>query len=227
MFLRVLTAILVVCAIIITLLLVRREFSSSQPDPVSETIPSRQISNIEWQQLFQNGILLGPPESKVKIVEFYDYECPFCREIQQTLDELRKKYPDEVAVIHRHFPLPSHLGAHSAAIAAECANTQGYFEEYHAILFIRQNMQTGLRWIDIAQIIGIPDLRSFGECINQEIPSAKIESDIKLAKSLQISAIPTLIIEGNVYEGALGLDELDKIVQKYLLSSTGSEDYAR
>ena len=215
-FSKILTAILVSCAVIITVLLVRREFfvsESSRPEPV----PIRQLSDDEWQRASGNGIVLGPAAARVKIVEFYDYECPFCGRVYPTLNEIRQRYPDDIAIIHRHFPLPSHATAYPSAIAVECANEQGKFEPYHEALFKRQEAPVNLDWAGLARTAEVPDVSGFRECVEQEFFSEKVNDDIQLAESLQIAAIPSLIIEGSLFEGVLTVDELDKIVQDILV----------
>ena len=160
----------------------------------------------------------GSQDAKIKIVEFFDYECPFCRRIQPTLNEVRRRYPNDVAIIYRHFPLPYHSAAYPSAIASECANEQGKFEAYHATLFEHQDQATNIDWVGLARNVGIPDVTDFRECIEQNILSEKIYSDILLGESLEITAIPTLIVDGMVFQGVLDTNDLDKIVQKALQS---------
>ena len=209
---RVATTILVICAVIITALLVRREFFLSEVS-ASEPIPVRHLSDSTWNKIIGRDLILGSHTAKIKIVEFYDYECPFCRSIQPALNEILRKYPNDVAIIHRHFPLPYHSTAYSSAIAVECASEQNQFEAYHAALFERQRLSASLNWTELARIVGIPDLPRFQECVEAEIHSDKIKRDMRLAESLQINAIPTLIVEGVVFEGVLTVNELDKIIQ--------------
>ena len=219
-FSSVLTTVLVICAVTITALLVRREFFS--PDDLTESDPSpvRELDVDAWLQASENGIILGSNTAKVKIVEFYDYECSFCREIHPTLEEIRRKYPAEVAIVHRHFPLPFHTTAYPSAIAAECAHSQGWFEVYHKALFEQQGLSASLDWIGLARVVGMPDLPRFRECVEQRVPSEKIDDDLRLGESLAITAIPTLIVERKLFQGVLTTAELDEIVQR---ATQGSE----
>ena len=155
----------------------------------------------------------GSQDAKIKIVEFFDYECPFCRRIQPTLNEVRRRYPNDVAIIYRHFPLPYHSAAYPSAIASECANEQGKFEAYHVALFEHHGFSKSLNWTKLAMAVGIDDLMRFQECVNLETYSGKITHDMQLAESVQISGVPTLIVEGNVFEGIIAVNELDKIIQ--------------
>ncbi len=215
----VVTTILVICAVIVTALLVRREFflsgDISKPDPS----PVRQLDVTAWQQASENGLILGSHTAKIKIVEFYDYECPYCRRVQPTVDEIRQKYPTDIAIVYRHFPLSFHATAYSSAIAAECANYQGRFEAYHEALFERQDLSASPDWTGLAQTVGMPDLSRFRECVEQGVPSEKVDADTRLADSLEINAIPTLIVNGKLFQGVLSVNELDKIVQQALRDS--------
>lgn len=210
------TTILVICALTVTALLVRRELLLY--DNVSNPEPSqiRQLDAATWKRLSENDAILGSHEAKVKIVEFFDYECPFCREVQPTLDKIREKYPTDVAIIYRHFPLPVHSTAYSSAVAVECANRQGKFEVYHKALFGLQGISVGLDWVGLAQTVGVTDMGGYRECVEQEIPFEEINADTRLAKSLGIDAIPTLIINGKLFQGVLSVSQLEMIVQSAL-----------
>jgi len=218
-FVRIATITLVVCAVIITALLVRREFFLSEAI-VPKSIPLRHLSDSTWKQLIKSDLMSGSQNAKIKIVEFFDYECPYCRRIQPTLNEIRRRYPNDVAIIYRHFPLPYHSAAFPSAVASECANEQGKFEVYHRKLFEHQGQATSTDWVGLARNVEIPNITGFRECIEQSIPSEKIYSDMRLGESLEIAAIPTLIVDGMLFQGALAINDLDKIVQKALQSQS-------
>ena len=206
------TTILVICALIITVLVIRRELFV--PNHASDPVEVKVLEVAAWQKVSEQGPVMGPQNARVKIVEFYDYECPFCRRIQPALDEIREKYPDDVAIIHRHFPLQFHLNAYPAAIAAECADSQDRFEAYHGLLFEKQDSLAHLQWDRLAQAAGVPGLPRFRECVEQAIPSERIETDKDLAQALEIKSIPTLIVNGKLFTGTLSVDQLEKITQQ-------------
>jgi hypothetical protein len=91
------------------------------PRPVSAAVGN-------WADLEQAGHRIGPASAKLTIVEFGDFECPACGEFEHTLQQVRRAYPKDVAVVFRHWPLPYHKLAYPAARAAECAADQGRFE---------------------------------------------------------------------------------------------------
>ncbi len=208
------TAVLIICAVAVITLLLRREFFFLDDVSVLDTSQVRQLDINAWQQVSQGGILVGSHNAKVKIVEFYDYECPFCQRVEPILDKIRQKYLTEVATVHRHFPLPFHATAYQSAIAAECAHAQGVFLEYHKVIFEHQHFSATLDWTNMARTVGMPDITRFQECVKTRLPSNKIDRDIKLADSLKINAIPTLIVDRKLFQGVLSFDELDNIVQR-------------
>ncbi len=209
------TVVLVLCAVIITVLVVRRELFT--PAPASSAATSVTVLEASvWADLPRQGHRTGPADAGVEIVEFYDYECPFCRRAQTTLAALRARYPDEVAVIHRHFPLSIHPQAVPAAIAVECAGAQGRFEAYHALLFEAQDALAQAPWDRLAEAAAVPDLARFRACVEAEAPAQQVETDRRLVESLGIRKIPSLIVNGTVYAGALRFEELERIVEQAL-----------
>ena len=105
------------------------------------------ISNLEAPSDFllkgniKTGYLRGNKKASVILLEYSDYQCPFCSRVQSTIRKLIDKYQDRVAFGYRHFPLAFHKEADEAAIASECAREQGKFEEIHRLLYSRQKAQ--------------------------------------------------------------------------------------
>jgi len=184
-----------------------------QTAPVSE----RTLEAADWRAVSTGGATAGAPDAPVILVEFYDYECPFCRQIQQNLDALLKKYPRDITLIHRHLPLEIHSAAYPAAIAAECAKAQGWFKVYHEALFKHQaQLAEDFDWVGTAQLIGMPDLFRFEKCLEQVTPSGRVDDDMRLAGSIGIRSIPTVIVNGNVFTGVLDANELEGIIKQAL-----------
>jgi hypothetical protein len=115
------TAVLTICAAVVTGLLVRREFAG----PAETARPAIRETVRDWQAYGDGRHRVGLEEAVVTIVEFSDFQCPFCRVAAGKLDSLRDEYPRDVAVVYRHFPVPQHRHAVAAAQASECAGAQG------------------------------------------------------------------------------------------------------
>lgn len=150
----------------------------------------------------------GNPSSLNVIIEFSDFQCPACKAAIPVIDELLDRY--DIAFYYRNFPLEMHENSFIAAEAAECANEQGKFWEYHDVLFENQGKlnKEGLK--SYAEQISI-NTEQFNNCLDNERYKNQIESDIKEGKSLGIVGTPTFFVNGRKVSGA----DKEKI-QKFL-----------
>lgn len=209
---NVLTVVLTVCALVVTGLVVRREFFPPQPaDPTAE----RAVKG--WEPLAAGTSVLGAAEAPVRIIAFSDFQCPFCARVNEGLERVRANDPQRVAVVFRHFPLESiHPHAIAAANAAECAGAQGRFEPYHDALFAAQDSIGKRAWDGFAQEAGVPDLAEFGRCVAEGRFRARVVADQKAGEKLGISGTPSFIFEGRMISGADAPDRLDAWVKEAL-----------
>jgi len=159
------------------------------------------------------GFSLGSSDAPLAIVEFTDYECPFCRQFESTtFAEIRKKYIDtgKVRFVIRDFPLDGHPDAMPAAEAARCAGDQGKFWPMHDALFsdVGKLGQKGL--IDYAEALTL-DAGTFRSCLESGKHKLEVQNDVQVAASLQINATPSFLIgritrdevSGSIVLGAL------------------------
>ena len=160
--------------------------ASAAPPPISdvnETIEAKHQTNVEGT---------GP----IAIVEFTDFQCPFCAKHQrETVPTLRKELiaSSKARYITMHLPLPMHPQAFAAAEAAECAARQGKFREMHALLFERQKELPTANFADYATSLGL-DAARFAECLSADAALAKVKADEAVAKALNVSSTPELFI---------------------------------
>ncbi|MBL0691858.1 MAG: thioredoxin domain-containing protein [SAR324 cluster bacterium] len=139
----------------------------------------------------------GNPDAKVVIIEFTDLQCPFCQKIQPTLESLIDNYQDRVGFYFYHFPLISiHPNAFTASLALECAHDQGNFANYKNRLFAEQSKFSKQDLLNQMKDIGLKGdkMKAFAECLESEKYLAKVESDIKLGKKLNVTGTPTFFI---------------------------------
>jgi protein-disulfide isomerase len=101
------------------------------------------------------GIRWGSPDAPLTIVEFIDFQCPFCARWAARVDSLVALYPHEVQIVTHHFPISSHPFAIPAAIAVECADRQGAPRTFQTVLFRQQNVLGARKWEDFATIAGV------------------------------------------------------------------------
>jgi len=170
----------------------------------------------------------GPPGAKVTIIEFSDFECPYCaRFVTQTLPSILSNYGDKIVFAFRNFPLTSmHPYAEKAAEASECANDQGAFWQYHDLLFTNQSQLSGLIQADatnglnnvIAQLKQYAstlnlDTAKFNTCLDSGADKAKVDADSKaMTDALKKAGVssygtPSFFINGKFVSGAYPYDE--------------------
>ncbi len=161
-----------------------------------------------------DGPSRGPANAPVTIVEFSDYECPFCQRAEPILQEVLKRYPDKVRLVFRHFPLPMHPNARPAAEAALCANEQGKFWEFHEKVFSGK----GLEEADLkgyASAAGI-DAEKFEACVAERRFKDKVDADAKAGSEAGVSGTPAFFVNGIMLSGAMPVEKFSAIIESEL-----------
>jgi protein-disulfide isomerase len=168
----------------------------------------------------------GNKNAKVIVLEYSDYQCPFCARVQSTLTQLIKDYGDRVAFGYRHFPLPFHKEADEAAIAVECARDQGKFEALHSLLFENQKNQFVKDLISYAEDIGVEDAEKYEKCIQEEKYRPRVLADMKAGQEAGVTGTPGFFIgtfesetgkiQGKFLSGARPIQDFKQILDKYL-----------
>lgn len=211
LFQNLVTGILVVCALVTTVVLVRREFFSD-----SGRGPARPRVVPEWRDYAAAGHRAGPKGAPVTMVEFSDFQCPFCAVLAARLDSLREEHPQEVAVLYRHAPLSIHEHAVAAAVASECAAEQGRFWEFHDALFQEQDSIGRAPWRAYATAAGVPRLPEFERCLQRAGGHPALQADTLAAAELDVTGTPTLLINQHHMVGAPTMDTLRAYVRRAL-----------
>lgn len=207
--------VLTLCAVIVTGLVVRREFFAPPPgQPRATTVE-------DWREYARDGHRMGPADAPVTVVVFSDFQCRFCAVLMASLRDLRNAYPDEVAVVYRHFPLSNHEHAAAAARASECAGAQGRFEPFHDALFASQDSIGAISWDRFASEAGVKDLAAFRACTMNSAPSPALARDSAAGGRLRVSGTPTLLINDQRFQGALPPPILDEHVRRALARRSG------
>ena len=187
--------VLVAGAIVVTSLVIRRELLVDATDAGSAVIA-------DWESFASHGHRWGPSDAQVTIVEFIDFQCPFCRDFVRRVSELREQYPELVAVVFRHLPLEQHPHALGAVRASECAASQGAFWEYHDALFAGQDLIGVRQWDDFAEDTGFPfDLALFNSCVSDRSAIASLSRDTLAARELGVTGTPTALVNGKLVVG--------------------------
>jgi protein-disulfide isomerase len=167
---------------------------------------------------FDPARVRGNPKAKLVIVEFSDFQCPFCGQVEATLKTVLAKYEGKVALAFRDMPIAQiHPFAQGAAEAARCAGEQGKFWEYHDLLFSDQNGLDRNGLIAKAAKLQL-DARQFDSCISTEKYKAQIQQDNQEGLRVGVSGTPGFFINGVFMSGAQPEAAFDKVIEEQLMA---------
>ena len=156
----------------------------------------------------------GPEDSRVTLVEYGDYECPYCGQAENSVHEIQERTGDAVRLVFRHFPNRTvHPHARMAAEAAEAAGEQGKFWEMHDLLFAHQDHLEDYDIFDYARELDL-DMEQFETAINEHTHSKKIREDFRSGIESGVQGTPTWFINGSRYDGAWDPESLLEAVRK-------------
>jgi protein-disulfide isomerase len=158
------------------------------------------------------GPTRGLKDAKVTIVEFSDFQCPYCRASQEPLKKITAEYPNDVKLVFRHLPL--RRSSIISAISAFCAEKQDHFWEFHDAIFAAKNMSATLLR-EIAADTKL-DLKKFDECVSSAEPLNAVNADFAEAKRLGIEGTPTFIVNGRVFKGMPEFSVLKAVIEREL-----------
>jgi protein-disulfide isomerase len=157
----------------------------------------------------------GPETAPVTIVEFSEFQCPFCARVAPTLKQIQDTYKDSVRIVWKHLPLPNHKDAVGASLAAEAAGKQGKFWEFHDRLFADQTKLGPEDLKQHAKELHL-DLNRFETDLLNSDDKKKIEADVAEAKALDIRGTPGIFINGRFIAGAQPFETFAKIIDEEL-----------
>lgn len=199
--------VLLICALVITGLLLRRELVSQAPQVVSED----PVKVEDWPRLLEAGVHFGVQGAPVSIAVFSDFQCPFCKLFHESLQQVRREFGDRMEITYLHFPLSYHTHAIPAALASECAERQGRFEQFADAVFARQDSLGVLSWTGFATLAGVPSAAAFEACFDS-VSDAKVLAGQNLAKRIGARGTPTVLVNGWKLAGAPSATELRHLV---------------
>jgi len=157
----------------------------------------------------------GSLEAPVVITEFGDFECPYCGDAYDVLEEIREKYGSRVALVFRHCPLPMHSHAPAAAEAVEAAGEAGKFWEMFDQLYRHQEALTEGDLLAYARAAGV-DPATVEHAIDKKTYSRRIERDMQSAQDSGIPGTPALFINGFAYEDKISIENLSDVIDRAL-----------
>jgi protein-disulfide isomerase len=159
----------------------------------------------------------GPKDAPVTIVEFSDFECPYCGSAHDTVEQVMNAYAGKVRLVYRQFPLSFHPHAAKAAEASLCAADQGKFWEYHEVLFKNQKKLDLPDLKTHATQVGL-DPQKFGQCLESGDKKKMVDADQQAGTAAGVSGTPAFFINGIFLSGAQPLEEFKKVIDGELAS---------
>lgn len=190
------STLIAIAAVSVSAAALHREFfaRSANAHPPEQGGPPTYLS--AWRAFPSAGVTVGDSLAPVKIVEFADLECPFCRVFHERVERIRREFGDKVALVYIHYPLPNHRFARPAARAMECAASQGRFAEFQTAVFAKQD-SLGLRsWAAYATDAQVTDRERFAQCAADTSTVARIEAGVALGAQIHVRGTPTVIVNG-------------------------------
>jgi protein-disulfide isomerase len=158
----------------------------------------------------------GPADAPVTIVEFSDFECPFCNRVVPTLEKVKESYGDDVRIVFKQFPLRRiHPHAQKAAEASLCARDQGKFWELHDAMFADQKALTVEGLKAKAQSVGL-DRQAFDECLDSGRYEEAVDEDLREGTIAGVSGTPALFVNGRMLSGAVPYDSVAEMIDEEL-----------
>jgi protein-disulfide isomerase len=157
----------------------------------------------------------GAAQAPIELIEFSDFQCPFCQRANPTVEQVLKTYGDKIKFVYRHYPLANHPNARPAAEASACAEAQGKFWEYHDRLFANS---AGLTDADLkahAAALGL-DTAKFNTCVDNRQQKAGVDKDMADGEAVGVTGTPAFFINGRSVEGAQPFEAFKRVIDEEL-----------
>ncbi|MBI5077649.1 thioredoxin domain-containing protein [Candidatus Falkowbacteria bacterium] len=202
-------------------------FSGKQPvdlsakakdaDTAKEDVKKEEPQLVSVPAVAANDYFLGAKDAKVVLIEYTDFECPFCLNHSKTSKKINETYGDKIKFVVRHFPLSFHENAQKAAEAAECAGEQGKFWQMYDVLFATNEAKTmGIeKWKAEAKKMGL-NVTKFSECLDSGKYADKINQEIADGAAAGVDGTPATFINGQLVSGALPFEQFKSIIDGLL-----------
>ncbi len=191
------------------------------------TLPPGSIDPTLFYQMAAESPRMGPADAPIVIVEFLNYTCGYCVAFSATIERLRRRYPDVVAVVVKNLlsqPGRAELLLHEGA---PCAADQGKLAEYYHEAFVFGSTEVAHEpWHDVGDSIHLPDMKRYSLCVESGTFSHAVERDAREAAQLGVVATPTSFINGLPVTGAIPFEELNRLVARLLGRTTQPDSQA-
>jgi protein-disulfide isomerase len=174
-------------------------------NPVEVYLPKPQRPKFDVK--IGDAPFMGKADAKVTLVEYSDFQCPFCSKAADVIKDIKKKYGDQIKIVFKNYPLPFHQNAKLAAEAGACAATQSHekFWALHDLMFKEQDKLAESDLIEKGKKLKL-DIEKFTKCLKDHEKLAQVENEMKEGADLGVKATPTFFINGKLLSGAQPLE---------------------
>jgi len=162
----------------------------------------------------KDTMVRGTAKAPVTIIEYADYECPYCQQMQATLAKVETEYQGKIEFAYKDVPLPMHSHAQKASEAAYCAADQGKFWEYHDMLFATKQLEIP-QLKEHARTLKL-DGTAFDTCLDSGATAEKVKMKLAEGTSLQIEGTPSFLINGRFFNGGMTYEQLRAVIEDEL-----------
>jgi protein-disulfide isomerase len=162
-----------------------------------------------------DGQTRGPAGAPIELIEFSDFQCPYCLRANPTVTQVLSTYGDRIRFVYRNYPLANHPNARPAAEAAQCAAEQGQFWPYHDRLFADQSKLADEDLKQSAVALGL-DAARFNACFDSHKYKARVEADMQAGNDAGVNGTPAFFINGRMLSGAQPFDEFKRVIDEEL-----------
>jgi protein-disulfide isomerase len=162
-----------------------------------------------------DGPTQGPANAPIELIEFSDFQCPYCLRAHPVLKQVLSTYGDRIRFVYRNYPLPSHPNARPAAEAAQCAAEQGKFWPYHDRLFGDQSKLGDDDLKASAAALGM-DAAKFNACFDAHKYKERVEADVQAGNEAGVNGTPAFFVNGRMLSGAQPFDEFKRVIDEEL-----------
>lgn len=187
----------------------------AQSEKVKPT-PTAPATVLNQRLVRPDSHVYGNPDSPVTVVEFGDFQCPFCRTAEKTVRKIREKYARHVRFVFRQYPIPAlHEYAEKAAEASECAGEQGEFWAAFDKLYDGPDDLTVPALKRYARELGL-DMKRFNQCLDSGAMKARVERDKEDGRAIGVSSTPTFVVDGQKFVGGLDFEKFSQLLDSEL-----------
>jgi protein-disulfide isomerase len=183
--------------------------------PSAPSAPGRPDPKKNYDIKVGNSPIRGAKDAKVTIVEWADFQCPFCVRVNPTLEQVAKEYGDKVRFSFKHLPLSMHSKARAAHQASEAAHRQGKFWEMHDRIFAKPKDLSPETYLRYANEIGL-DIDQYNKDLASTSVRKVVDDDLALARELGVTGTPSFFINGRFLSGAQPYQSFARVIDEEL-----------